>query len=161
MEKIKPLHCYNLINEDGKSLRMYLGVITQGFCGNGNDEGLRWMFEGKEIPMPVRSRTWFNGFPEPIMLEWLKGNGWVLRVKVDMCSGNAIVYELLDANKGNHVSTGNDALDDANRRVFHGVIKELCKANRKIEAVRLYRYAHGGSLGDANMAVNAIRDSIH
>jgi hypothetical protein len=49
--------------------------------------------------MPVRAYTWFNGFPENIMLDWLKGNGWAIRSRVEMGTGKATVYELPTCNK--------------------------------------------------------------
>lgn len=90
MEKVRTLRVYNLVNANGEKLRLSLGYVA---AGNG-DECWRWSFVGKNIPMPIRSRTWFHGFPEPIMISWLKGNGWFPRTRVDMGSGYAEVFEL-------------------------------------------------------------------
>jgi hypothetical protein len=95
MEKIRTLRVYNLQNANGERLRLNLGYTVDDYspAGNGN-AGWRWSFEGKNIPMPVRSRTWFCGFPEPIMITWLKGNGWFPKTRVEMNSGYAEVFEL-------------------------------------------------------------------
>ena len=85
-ETIDILCVYNLVNPDGAKLQLRLGLVK--------GDGLRWSFEGKNIPMPVRSRTWFNGFPENIMLDWLKGNGWYPHTCVFMGTGKVKVYEL-------------------------------------------------------------------
>lgn len=98
MKKTKVIRVYNLVDSKGNKVQLELGT----FDPNQNDEyplsaldkGYRWRFIGKHIPMPVRSMCWFNGFPEPIMLDWLKGNGWFVRTRVDMCSGYAEVFEL-------------------------------------------------------------------
>ena len=106
MERILTLRCYNLVNAEGRKLLMYLGryeSCERGDYPNGlecpNDKGFRWMFEGSEIPMPVRHGTWFNGFPEKVMLDWLKGNGWALHATVNMATGKTTVYELPKANE--------------------------------------------------------------
>ena len=95
MEKVKTLRVYNLLNANGERLRLRLGytVDERGTPCNGN-ACWRWSFEGKNIPMPVRSRTWFHGFPEPIMIPWLKGNGWFPQTRVELDCGYAEVFEL-------------------------------------------------------------------
>lgn len=100
MEKVKTFRVYNLLNANGDRLRLRLGyIVPESGRPYNEDSCFRWSFDGKHIPMPVRSRTWFNGFPEPIMLSWLKGNGWYPHAMVDMGSGYAKVFELP---KGNH-----------------------------------------------------------
>lgn len=95
MENVKTFRVYNLLSANGERLRLCLGYIVNdpGYTYNG-DIGFRWRFNGKNIPMPVRSNTWFNGFPEPIMLNWLNGNGWYLHTRVELNSGYAEVFEL-------------------------------------------------------------------
>ena len=98
MKKTKVIRVYNLVDSKGNRLQLELGI----FDPNQNDEyplssldnGYRWRFIGKHIPMPIRSMYWFNGFPEPIMISWLKGNGWFPHTRVEMCSGYAEVFEL-------------------------------------------------------------------
>ena len=100
MEKVKTFRVYNLLNANGDRLRLRLGyIVYEAGRPYNEDSGFRWSFDGKYIPMPVRSRTWFNGFPEPIMLNWLKANGWYPHTMVDMGCGYAKVFELP---KGNH-----------------------------------------------------------
>lgn len=109
MRNVKVLKVYNLVNAKGNKLQLRLGVLNSmkgDVCIASADHGYRWSFIGEEIPMPVRSMTWFNGFPENIMLDWLKGNGWALRASVDMNTGKATVYELPKAeepSKGNNI----------------------------------------------------------
>lgn len=100
MENIRIIRVYNLVNCKGNRLQLELGIIRnfrEENCydpSSNGDCGYRWRFCGKNIPMPVRSRTWFNGFPEPIMISWLKGNGWFPRTRVEMCDGYAEVFDL-------------------------------------------------------------------
>ena len=96
MEKIVIHKVYNLVNPNGDKLQLKLGWIKEL-----SRNGWRWAFEGKKIPMPVRSRTWFNGFPEPVMLEWLKENDWVVRTIVSPCDGSADVFDLPKAEEEN------------------------------------------------------------
>lgn len=98
MEKIHPIRTYNFVDANGIELFMRLGVVVDENgvrVRNNPDTGFRWCFEGKRIPMPVR--TWFNGYPEDTMLLWLKEKGWALRCVVDMKTGKATVYDLPEA----------------------------------------------------------------
>lgn len=157
MERVRTLRVYNLVNANGEQLRLSLGYVTdeRGTPCNGN-AGFRWSFEGKNIPMPVRSRTWFCGFPEPIMISWLKGNGWFPRTRVEMCDGSAEVFELPAVN--DTACKANEEANSWNVDAFHSVIRELVKNGRRVTAVRVYRYAHGGTLKSANDAVMEIVD---
>lgn len=161
MEKINTLKCFNLLDADGTKLRLYLGML-EDFREPGraySDTGFRWSFVGTKIPMPVRNATWFNGFPEATMLNWLMDNGWHPHTCVNMETGKATVYELPKGNedpKGNEIpshviSGGEAALDYA--------IKMLCESGSVLKAVQLYRYAHNPhcSLKEAKDAVDAIR----
>jgi hypothetical protein len=157
MERVKTLRVYNLVNANGEKLRLSLGFTVDDYgrpC-NGNS-CWRWSFVGKNIPMPVRSRTWFCGFPEPIMISWLKGNGWFPRTRVELCDGYAEVFELPAANDAAH--TENEETNSWDIDAFHNVIRELVKNGKRVTAVRVYRYAHGGTLRMANDAVMEIVD---
>ena len=95
--KINPIRTYNLVNTNGNKLQLQLGLdveINADFCKGDPDKGYRWCFIGTKIPMPIRSGTWFNGFPERTMLEWLAKHGWVCSTIVNMNTGNAIVYAI-------------------------------------------------------------------
>lgn len=111
MENIIKLKSYNLVNADGWRLQLYLGMdvdVNRTYTKGKLDKGFRWSFVGTKIPMPVRAYTWFNGFPESVMLDWLKENGWALRTVVELPDGNATVYELPfvdESNKGNEKTT--------------------------------------------------------
>lgn len=88
------IHVYNFVNANGTKLQLNLGVLKEKEGLPKGDAGLRWSFVGTKIPVPVRAHTWFNGFPEPVMLDWLKANGWALRTVVDLPSCKTKVYEL-------------------------------------------------------------------
>lgn len=152
MKNIKTIKVYNLVNSKGNRLALEFGVITNGLRDEHPafhaDKGYRWRFIGKHIPMPVRSMYWFNGFPEEVMLDWLKGNGWYPQTCVNMCDGYAHVYELPKGNEEAPRSWDTDA--------FHSVIRDLVKSGRRLTAVRVYRYAHDGTLKNANDAVREI-----
>jgi hypothetical protein len=106
--------------------------------------------------MPVRAYTWFNGFPENIMLDWLKGNGWAIRSRVEMCTGKATVYELPSAEEPSNGNEKSSVSDEVNKAAFEATIREYVRAGNILMAVRLFRYAHGGSLVDAHDKVKAI-----
>lgn len=99
-ENIDICYVFNLLDSNGTKLQLRLGRIkySEDYLP---DKGFRWSFVGPKIPMPVRAYTWFNGFPENIMLDWLKGNGWALRSRVEMSTGKATVYELPTSNGNN------------------------------------------------------------
>jgi hypothetical protein len=84
------------------------------------------------------------------MLDWLKGNGWYAHTCADMCDGRVKVYELP---KGNETSTSSNSLS---QEAFMDVIRDLYRNGERIKAVRVYRYAHGGTLCDAYNAVKEI-----
>lgn len=88
------IHVYNFVNANGTKLQLNLGVLKEKESLPKGDAGLRWSFVGTKIPMPVRAHTWFNGFPEPVMLEWLKANGWHLHTDVNPRTLNVKVHEL-------------------------------------------------------------------
>ncbi len=159
-ENITVLMCFNLVNENGNKLRLYLGRDeSYTDCYGNPDKGFRWSFVGFKIPMPVRSGTWFNGFPVDTMLSWLKGNGWALHTSVEMCTGRTTVYDLpfIDGpNKGNENPYNGLVRNQADEEAFCETIRELAKNGRRIRATRLYRYANGGDLNDAVKAVREI-----
>lgn len=156
-ENIDICYVYNLVDSNGTKLQLRLGRLKER-QNHVLDRGFRWSFVGTKIPMPIRAYTWFNGFPENIMLDWLKGNGWALRSRVEMCTGKATVYELPKGNEDPApayelseaaIRSGKCALEDA--------IKMLCNNGYVLKAVALYRYIHPCTLVDAKHAVDAIR----
>lgn len=160
-ENIDICYVYNLVDSNGTKLQLRLGRF-KGFA-NANivcdDRGFRWSFVGSKIPMPVRSYTWFNGFPEQTMLDWLKGNGWALRSSVEMSTGKATVYELPKAEEH---SKGNETYElpihaiNAGERALKYAVRMMCDNGNKLDAVSLYRYVHPTRLLAAKDAVDAI-----
>ena len=152
MRNVTVIKVYNLVNNKGNKLHLRLGELKSrddAFVSSA-DKGLRWSFVGVNIPMPVRSMTWFNGFPENIMLDWLKGNGWYVQTCVNMCDGNAKVY---DVPKGNE-----EPSRELSRRTFNAVIRNLVYEGKQITAAHVYRHANGCDLRDAHNAVMKIVD---
>ena len=166
MRDVKVFKVFNLVDNNGNKLQLRLGCLKSRageVCISNADHGYRWSFIGKKIPMPVRSGTWFNGFPEDTMLDWLRESGWALHTCVWMGDGSAIAYELPDSpesSKGNDAAVANAGLHEFFKSTFDDVIKDLVKEQKRITAVRVYRYAHGGSLQDATNAVREICGSI-
>lgn len=162
-ENIHILRVYNLVNSNGNKLRLYLGRII-GSDDYFGDKGFRWCFVGNRIPMPVRSDTWFNGFPEHIMLDWLKGNGWALHASVTLSTGVVTVCELPsydEPNKGNEEDIR--ILPERHSHeeyVFREIIRDLVSNGKRMRAVSLYRYANGGEIRDARNAVMEICNEI-
>ena len=153
MEKIKPIIAYNLLNAEGKELMLQLGVVESSIRSNAN---LQWRFFGREIPMPVRSGTWFCGFPADTMLKWLNEQGWVLRSKTQIYSGYTRVYEV--------PSKGNEDVCPANtfnyREAYEGRFEKAIRLIHEREgvvfAVRVYQYAHNCDVYEARRAVTQI-----
>lgn len=162
MKDMEVVKVYNLVNSKGNRLQLELGVGNlhdEEYPLDSKDNGYRWRFFGTIIPMPVRSAYWFNGFPENVMLDWLKGNGWFVQTKVNMRTGYAQVYELP---KGDDNSKGNEIpahVIDGGEAAVKEAIKLLCDNGRPLKAVQLYRYVCKPycSLKEAKDAVDAIR----
>ncbi len=154
MEKVKTFCVYNLLNANGDKLKLSLGYVVdeRGTPNPNGNYGLRWRFSGKNIPMPVRSGYWFNGFPEAVMLDWLKGNGWYPHTKVNMNSGCAVVFELPSMNgKGNEIPLHVESA------LIHAV-RLLWANNLRVKATSLYKHIKGGTLYQATEAVKEIVD---
>ena len=158
MRNIKIVRVYNLVNSKGNKLMLELGVITDGLRDEipyfRADKGYRWRFIGRNIPMPVRSLCWFNGFPEDIMLDWLKGNGWYPQTRVEMSNGYAHVYELPKGDEED-ISILPERYEHE-ECVFRDVIRDLVSNGNKMRAACLYRYANGGDIYAARDAVREI-----
>jgi hypothetical protein len=156
MQTIETIIVYNLVNSKGNKIKLELGSIIRPrseYPDDSKDAGLRWRFIGKSIPMPVRSGTWFNGFPESVMIDWLKGNGWYHYTRVNMRTGDAYVY---DPPKGNEDC---DHTYEEDEQVFQKIIRELYNNSKRISAVRLCRYAHNCSFQEAYNTVTEIVDN--
>ena len=138
MKAINIIRMYNLVNPKGKRLQLRLGVLhpedREKFCG---DTGYRWSFLGREIPMPVRNGTWFNGFPHDTMMLWLAEHEWHVETEVDMLSGKAKVYNLPEPVEEYPAETmANDEIE------FNKVLQELCDKGKFGIAVQIYSYAY-------------------
>ena len=161
-ENIDIYYAYNLVDSNGTKLQLRLGRLkgySDELLAYHCDQGFRWSFVGPNIPMPVRAYTWFNGFPENTMLDWLKGNGWALRSRVEMSTGKATVYELPKADepsKGNNTYELPAHATHAGERALREAVKMLYNNGSRIGAVSLYRYVHPTCLLAAHDAVNAI-----
>ena len=135
---INIIKAYNLLNPKGKRLQLRLGILNpenrDKFC---DDTGYRWSFIGKEIPMPVRSGTWFNGFPADTMLSWLYEHEWYVETEIEMYTGKAKVYELPEAPEEYAPETM--ANDEAQ---FNHLIQNLCAEGKRMTAIRLYRFTY-------------------
>lgn len=158
MEEMKLLKVYNLVNKDGNDLQLRFGIMKNAYLPKG-DTGYRWSFIGTKIPMPIRSGTWFNGFPEATMLDWLKGNGWALHFTVNTVTGTINMCDLPfvdEANKGNEEYQLSAVATCQGLEVLTSVIKQLCDNSQKISAIKLYRLVYKCCLADATHAVNNI-----
>ena len=157
MENMKVIKVYNLVNSKGNELQLELGIgdCTPGeYPNDTKDNGYRWRFFGFNIPMPVRSGYWFNGFSESIMLDWLKGNGWYPRTRVNMRTGRTLVYELPKGNEEDiRILPERYEHEEC---VFREIIRDLCHNGKTMRATSLYRYANGGEIRDAHKAVKEI-----
>lgn len=162
MNKPKIIMVYNLVNSKGNKLQLLLGMnkeLTNEYPRSTADEGYRWCFIGKHIPMPVRSMYWFNGFPEEVMLDWLKGNGWFPHTRVDMLGGYVKVYELPKGNECRSEWPETKALEDrACESAFLQALRLLVTHSGHRKAAYLYRLVKGGTFAGAELAVREMFD---
>ena len=161
---ITTIRTYNLVDSNGNKLQLKLGRINMSHDVHivGPDKGLRWSFKGAKIPMPVRNETWFNGFPEETMLDWLKANGWYPKTCAYMLTGEVFVFELPKANeleKTNEEYVLSELAIEQGEKALRHAVRELCSSYKKLQAVALYRYVHPCSLQNATVAVNFILDN--
>lgn len=150
MKEITAIRTYNLVNAKGACLQLILGRYnrTNNEHVVGPDRGFRWKFYGTAIPMPVRSGTWFNGFPELDMLAWLNANDWYVRTSVDMTSGKAKVWDLPEPFED--YSSYQMATDGEE---FRKHLVDLCSKGERTKAIHLYRYCHEVGTKTATQAV--------
>ena len=151
MNKITAIRTYNLVDAQGNHLQLVLGRYDRRSDVHivGPDQGFRWMFRGTAIPMPVRSETWFNGFPEATMIDWLNENDWYVHTSVNMMTGEAVVWDVPEFEE---YHDGQMALDEAE---FNKHLKDLYDNGKTTLAIHLYRYAHEVS---TKTAVNAVME---
>lgn len=157
MKDIEVLKVYNLVNSKGNRLQLELGIgehHEDEYPIDNKDNGYRWRFWGMYIPMPVRAGYWFNGFPEAIMLDWLKGNGWYPQTRVNMRTGHAQIYELPKGNEEDILIL--PERHEHEECVFCETIRDLVNKGKVMRATALYRYANGGEIRDAHKAVMEI-----
>jgi hypothetical protein len=73
-----------------------------------------------------------------------------------MGTGKATIYELPKAEEPSKGNEKSSICDEVNKAAFEATIKEYVRAGNILMAVRLFRYAHGGSLVDARDKVREI-----
>lgn len=140
MKNIEIIKVYNLVNANGDKLQLRYGKLmarANELFTSSEDMGLRWSFAGKKIPMPVRSRTWFNGFPKEIMIQWLNEQGWFVATEVLMTTGEAKAYELPEPEEEYLIT---DLVKDEEE--FFDLVREMFRNGKRIEAMHLCRYVH-------------------
>lgn len=163
-------------DRNGNDLRLDLGKIedmeaSNRFMGfvNNDDRGFRWRFVGRNIPMPIRSYEWFNGFPDYIMEPWIKSQGYEMVASTNHVTGSVYVvkgneipcvseeFVVTEAPKGNEpYKLTEQAIHNGNRALAEA-IKLLCSNGGVLLAISLYRLVHPCCLKDAKEAVDAIR----
>ena len=161
MEKIKTIKIYNLVDCKGNKVQLELGITEvrrEDKPWDSMDKGYRWRFIGKHIPMPVRSMYWFNGFPENIMLDWLKGNGWRVRTSVNTQTYHVNIWEVATEDVTSNESEIPEHVIANGRAAVDEAIRMLWDNGSRLKAVQLYRYAVNPccSLGEATNAVREI-----
>ena len=87
--EVKIIKVFTLWHEERQcELTMTLGCVTN-IKGN---KAWRWKLQGKYIPFPVRSNTWFEGFDYGAMLDYMANCGYVCDAVVNMVTGKYHVY---------------------------------------------------------------------
>lgn len=147
---------YGFVNPNGETLQLRLGYDHKAKLDDPTkkDTGYRWSFVGKCIPMPIRANTWFNGFSEEIMLNWLKSQGWYMETKVNMLTSKATVYELPFCK-----NLSENELINGKQAIYKAVLL-LCAAGHKDKARALTRLVSHCSFHEAFVKVDEISDAI-
>lgn len=165
MENITILRIYNLEDTNKNKLQLRLGRDEEVFANRrkGNpDYGFRWSFIGTKIPMPVRKGTWFNGFPEYTMMMWLAEQGWHVRTVVDPVTCKADVYNVPDDDEEEGEAVELFDVSDIptcgidERDIIEEAVRVLCRCNRKLAAIKLYRILYKCGLREAKESVEEI-----
>ena len=87
--EVKTIEVYTLWHEEQQcELTMTLGRIVE----INNNTAWRWKLQGKHIPFPVRSNTWFEGFQPGVMIQYMRNCGYEVDAIVNMCTGKAHLF---------------------------------------------------------------------
>lgn len=160
MDKIIHIKTQCFVNGQGHILNLRLGYDPTAT----GVQAMRWSFMGINIPMPVRSGTWFHGFSEEIMFKWLKENGWEYKATIRADTGvmkaillacNCTEAKGTPATETEPYQLSEQGIENGNRALKQA-IRMLCKNGWKLQAISLYRLVYPCSLLDAKHAVEAI-----
>lgn len=135
--KIKLIKSILFRDHNGNDLRLTLGKIedmeaynrSMGSACN-DDKGFRWRFVGVHIPMPIRSYEWFNGFPEDIMANWVKSQGYEVVAVTSHVTGSVYVVKgnAPESSKGNELTTAIEANSAALSPAMQNYMAQIKKA---------------------------------
>lgn len=142
---------YNLMDGKGNHLRLMKGYVDPSNKCPPADRGARWCFMGSNIPMPVRSGYWFNGFSVDTMLLWLTEHGWHVAAEVNMSTGKAKMHALPEPEES---YADEEFAED--KTAFNNILKELNRNGKFGIAMQLYSYAHEVGHQTAREAVREI-----
>lgn len=142
--EIQTIQVFTLWHEERQcELTMTLGRVV----GINNNTAWRWKLQGKYIPFPVRSNTWFEGFQADVMVEYMRSCGYELDAVVNMRTGKVRIF---NRRKTPIIS------EDLKRMVNHAI---RGGAN-KVAIVCIIRHAFNLKLTEANNLVNQWLDEI-
>ena len=155
-------------DSNGNNLRLTLGKIEDMEAYGTDDKGFRWRFVGPKIPMPIRSYEWFKGFPEEVMVTWVKSQGYKVVAVTNHVTGSVYVVKGNEATATTAVNPdddgkGNEPYELTEQAIRNGnetlteAIKLLCSQGAVLKAISLYRLVHPCGLKDAKEAVDKIR----
>lgn len=143
--EVKTIEVYTLWNEERQcELTMTLGRVAE----INNNTAWRWKLQGKHIPFPVRSNTWFEGFQSGVMIEYMRKCGYEVDAIVNMCTGKAHVFN-------RRVKNEPDALFKANM----ATLARQSYANRQ-NAIVATRHAFGYALDEAAAKIDDWIDEL-
>lgn len=168
---VKLVKAYGFTNEANESLTLQLGRLMDE---NGNtmpcQEAQRWRFIGRNIPMPVRSGTWFEGMSFGTMRNWLENRGWQLQSSVSFITGSFTIFQRGNKNYDSQKKNENISTDNGTKAPYESVscfrqsvidrgLVSLYKEN-KSAAVYIYELLHNGdSLSDAIKALTKLSNA--
>lgn len=147
MMKVKALTSYAFVNEKKQDLTLIYGRIVDE---NGKEKmGIydqRWSVVGLNIPFPVRSGTWFEGFATDVMLKYLERNGWTFCGYTSLKGGKTYVVDSIKAAKGvvDNIKReqATEPVKKETEEELNAKIVKLLKDGYRIKAIMTYKEYH-------------------
>lgn len=145
--KVKALTSFAFVNEKKQDLTLIYGrIVDENGKENPSITAQRWSLVGLNIPFPVRSGTWFEGFAIDVMLEYLKRNGWTFCSYTSLKGGKTYVVDSVKAAKpvidNIKKEQAAEPVKKETEEELNAKIVKLLKDGYRIKAIMTYKEYH-------------------